>query len=111
MTQNPFGEGFDMNAMLAQAQQMQQQMESLQQELAEMAFEGTASGVSLTLNGSGEVTGVAFAPTALDGVDAEDLGDLVVAAYRDARARVDAKTQELFGPLTQGLGGLGGLGV
>ncbi len=111
MTQNPFGEGgFDLNAMMEQAQQMQQQMQQMQAELEAMTFEGTASGVTVTLSGSSELVGVVFAPTALDGVDAEDAGDLVLAAYRDAKAQADAKTKEMFGPLTEGLGGLGGLG-
>ena len=40
--QNPFGEaGFDMNALLQQAQQMQEQMMSAQQELAETTVDGT----------------------------------------------------------------------
>jgi nucleoid-associated protein EbfC len=112
MTQNPFGEGgLDLDAMMQQAQQMQQQVEKLQSDLMAMTFEGTASGVTVTVTGGGEMTSVVFAPTALEGVDAEDAGDLVLAAYRDAKAQSDAKTRELFGPLSEGLGGLGGLGV
>ena len=33
---------------------------------------------------------------------------MIVAAYRDARARSDAMAQDAFGPLTGGLGALGG---
>jgi hypothetical protein len=44
-----------------------------------------------------------------------DLGDLVVAAFRDAKAKADALAAQALGPLAGGLGGdlgggLGGLG-
>lgn len=100
---NPFG-SMDLDSMLQQAQAMQQQMDKLQGDLVAMTFEGSAGGVGVTVSGSGELTGVTFTDDALAGADAEDLGDLVVAAFRDAHAKSTAKAQELFGPLTQGLG-------
>jgi DNA-binding protein YbaB len=113
MTQNPFGEGgFDLGAMMEQAQQMQQQLLAAQQELAAASVTGTVGGVTVTVNGTGEVTAVGFAPGSVAAVDEEslaDLGDLVVAAYRDARGRADALAQEKLGPLAGGLGG--GLGL
>ena len=62
MTQNPFdalggGEagGFDLEGLLQQAQQMQSQLESAQQRLAEARVDGTVAGgaVTVTLNGIG----------------------------------------------------------
>ena len=44
MTENPFGEGFDLNAMLEQAQQMQDQLMAAQDELADATVEGSAGG-------------------------------------------------------------------
>jgi DNA-binding protein YbaB len=115
MTQNPFGEGgFDLGAMMEQAQQMQQQLLAAQEELAAASVTGTAAGVTVTVSGTGEVTGVAFAPGTAGAGDEEslsDLGDLVVAAYRDAKARADAMAGEKLGPLTGGLGGMGLPGV
>ena len=111
---NPFGEGgFDLGAMLEQAQQMQNQLMQAQAELAAQAVSGTAGGVSVTLSGVGELTGVAVLPGSFDGNDADslaDLGDLVVAAYRDAKTQVDALAAAALGPLSGGLGGpaLGG---
>ena len=64
MTQNPFdalgGGGFDMNALLQQAQQMQQQLEEAQANLAQQTVEGTVAGgaVTVTANGVGELVGV-----------------------------------------------------
>jgi DNA-binding YbaB/EbfC family protein len=125
MTDNPFGAmnseggGFDLQAMLEQAQQMQNQLVAAQQELAAASVEGSAGGVAVTLTGTGELTAVTITPGTFDGADAEslaDLGDLVVAAYRDGKAQVDALASQALGPLAGGgmddLGGglPGGLG-
>ncbi|GGF49014.1 hypothetical protein GCM10011519_23760 [Marmoricola endophyticus] len=113
-TGNPFGEGFDLNALMAQAQQMQEALAQAQAELAEAEVEGSSGGVAVTVKGTGELTGVRLTPGTFDGSDAEsleDLSDLVVAAYRDAKARADALAQEKLGPLAGGLGDVtGGLG-
>ena len=114
MTENPFdalgGGGFDMNALLQQAQQMQQQLEEAQANLAKQTVEGTVAGgaVTVTANGVGELVGVAIRTGEFDGTDADDLSDLadlIVAAYRDARAKSEAIAGESLGPLTGGLGG------
>ncbi len=120
MTENPFdaltggagGGGFDMNALLQQAQQMQEQLQSAQAQLAESTVEGTVAGgaVTVTVNGTGELLGVAVKAGQFDGTDADDLsdlGDMVVAAYRDAKSQADAKAAELLGPLAGGGAGAG----
>lgn len=118
MTQNPFdalgGGGLDMNALLQQAQQMQEQLQSAQARLAEATVDGTVAGgaVTVTVNGVGELVGVAVKAGEFDGADPDqlaDLGDMVVAAYRDAKAQADALAGEALGPLAGG-GGLPGLG-
>jgi DNA-binding YbaB/EbfC family protein len=113
-SENPFGEGggFDMNALLQQAQQMQEQMMSAQQELAEATVDGTVGDglVSVTVSGTGELVGVKIRKDSFDPADTEDLEDLIVAAYRDARAKSEALAAEKLGPLAGGLGGLGGMG-
>lgn len=114
MTQNPFGEGgFDMNALLEQAQQMQQSLADAQAKLAETHVEGTAGSgaVTVKLTGAGDLTGVEIKAGSFAGDDADDLadlGDLVVAAWRDAKAKVDAVAAQTLGPLAGGLGGMGG---
>ena len=110
MTQNPFGEGgFDMNALLQQAQQMQQQMVSAQEELSSATVDGTVADglVTVTVNGTGELVGVKIRKDSFDPADTEDLEDLLVAAYRDAKNKADALAAEKLGPLAGGLGGLG----
>jgi hypothetical protein len=113
--QNPFealgAGGFDMNALLQQAQQMQEQLAQAQQQLHDSEVEGSVGGVTVKVNGVGELTSVTIAPGSFDAADAEsltDLGDMVVAAYRDAKGRADTMATEALGPLAGGLGGLGG---
>ena len=103
------GGGLDMGALLEQAQQMQQQLMNAQAELAATEVTGTSGGVTVTVNGTGELTAVGFTAGSFDAGDAEsltDLGDLVVAAYRDAKAKSDALAAEKLGPLAGGLGGV-----
>ncbi|GCD89851.1 YbaB/EbfC family nucleoid-associated protein [Nocardioides sp. LS1] len=119
MSQNPFDAlggagGFDMNALLQQAQQMQEQLASAQQRLTETTVDGTVSGgaVTVTVNGVGEVVNVDIKAGEFDGSDADDLsdlGDMIVAAYRDAKAQADALAGEALGPLAGGGGAPGGL--
>ena len=109
--QNPFGEGgFDLNSLLQQAQQMQEQMVSAQQELADTTVEGTVGDglVTVTVNGTGELVAVKIRKDSFDPAEPEDLEDLIVAAFRDAKAQAEALAQQKLGPLAGGLGGLGG---
>ncbi len=122
MTQNPFealggGEpgGFDLQGLLDQAQKMQEQLESAQERLTEARIEGTVGGgaVTVTLNGIGELEAVHIRAGGFDGSsddDLSDLGDLIVAAYRDAKSQADALASNALGPLAGGGAGLPGLG-
>ncbi len=116
-TPNPFdalgGGGFDLNALMQQAQQMQERLEDAQAQLADTTVEGTVGGgmVTVTVNGVGELVGVAIREGGFDGGSTEDLadlGDLIVAAYRDGKARADALASKTLGPLAGGMPGLGG---
>lgn len=110
MSENPFG-SLDLGAMLEQAQQMQAQLMTAQAELASTLVDGSAGGVTVTLTGVGDVTAVTITPGSFDGSDADsltDLGDLVVAAYRDAKAKADRLASDALGPMAGGLAGLGG---
>jgi nucleoid-associated protein EbfC len=112
---NPFG-GLDLNALVQQAQAVQQQVVAAQQELAERTVDGTVGDglVSVTVNGNGELVGVKIRTGSFDPDDTEDLEDLLVAAYRDARARADAMAAQALDPLAGGIdlgaAGLGQLG-
>ncbi|WP_084210150.1 YbaB/EbfC family nucleoid-associated protein [Corynebacterium sphenisci] len=99
----------DMNAILAQAQQMQSQLEAAQQEIIASTVEGVAGGglVKLTMTGAGEVTDIAIDPKVVDPEDVETLQDLVVGAFGDATGKVAELAEQKMGPLSQGFGGLG----
>jgi len=112
MTQNPFealggAGGFDMNALLEQAQAMQSKIESAQQQLADLVVEGSVAGgaVVARVSGVGDLLGVEITPGTVDGSDAEslaDLSDLIVAAYREAKAQADQAAADALGPLAGG---------
>jgi DNA-binding YbaB/EbfC family protein len=109
--QNPFGDGgFDINALLQQAQQMQEQMAAAQAELAETTVDGTVGDglVTVSVNGTGELVGVKIRKDSFDPAEPEDLEDLIVAAYRDAAAQAQALAAQKLGPLAGGLGGESG---
>ena len=105
----------DMQQLLAAAQQMQQQIMSAQQEMADTEVEGTAGGglVTATVHGQGELVDLAISAAAIDAADpaetAQSVADLVLAAVRDAYRAVGELQQEKMGPLAA-LGGPGGPG-
>lgn len=113
MTDNPFGGagGFDMNALLEQAQAVQAQLMEAQQQLAETVVEGSVAGVTVKVSGTGDLLGIDIAAGSVDSSDPEslaDLGDVIVAAYRDAKGRADEAAAQALGPLAGG-GGLPGM--
>ena len=102
--------GFDLNAIMQQAQQLQSQIVDAQEKLAETIVDGTVAGgaVTVKLTGTGELVGVEIKQGEFDGSspdDLEDLGAVIVAAYRDAKGKADALAGEAMGPLAGGLGG------
>jgi DNA-binding YbaB/EbfC family protein len=110
------GGQFDMQQLFAAAAQMQNQIVSAQQRLAETEVEGSAGGglVKVTLNGQGELVDVSISAGAIDLSDQEEtaqtVADLVLAACRDAYDKLADLQEEMMGPLAGGLGGLGDLG-
>ena len=105
----PGGGQPDMQQLLQQAQKMQQDLASAQQELAETTVDGSAGGglVRATVNGSGELQGLVIDPKAADPEDTETLADLVLAAVRDANSSAQELQQQKLGPLAEGMGGGG----
>jgi nucleoid-associated protein EbfC len=91
--------------MLKQAQQLQAKMAEMQERLAEMEVAGASGGgmVNVTLNGKGEVRKLKIDPTLVDPAETEILEDLVVAAFNDAKARLETQLQDEMGKLTGGL--------
>ncbi|WNV91648.1 YbaB/EbfC family nucleoid-associated protein [Umezawaea sp. Da 62-37] len=102
----------NMQQILQQAQQMQQQLVTAQEELAEAEVTGTAGGglVTAVVSGAGELKSLDIDPKAVDPEDTETLADLVVAAVRDANRAAQELAAQKMGPLAGGMGGMGDLG-
>lgn len=100
----------DMRQLMAQAQQMQEQMMAAQAELADKTYEGSAGGgvVKAVVRGTGELVSVTFDPEVLDPSDADMAGDLVVAAVNQALATMSADAENSMGGLAGGMD-LGGM--
>lgn len=100
----------NIQGIMKQAQMMQKKMEEEQAKLAQEEVEGTSGGgmVKVVLNGKFEMKKLTVDNSLVDPDDKEVLEDLIVAAYNDAKNKVDAKMQESMSAMTGGLN-LGGL--
>ena len=91
--------------LMKQAQQMQQKMAEMQEQLAAVEMTGMAGGgmVQLTLNGKGDVKSVKLDKSVVDPQEVEVLEDLLVAAFNDAKQRVESHVAQEMAKLTGGL--------
>lgn len=95
----------NLGQMMKQAQQMQERMQVLQQELEQEEVVGTAAGgmLTVTLSGKGVMKRVKIDPSLVNPEDAEVLEDLIVAAHHDAKSKMEARVQEKMSEITGGL--------
>jgi DNA-binding YbaB/EbfC family protein len=91
--------------MMKQAQQMQARMAEMQARLDQIEMTGAAGGgmVQVTLNGKGDLRKIKLDKALVDPNEVEVLEDLIVAAFNDAKARVESHVAEEMGKLTGGL--------
>ncbi len=89
--------------LMQQAQKMQENMQRAQEELASVEVTGSAGGgmVTVTLTGRMECRKVRIDPGVI--TDAEMTEDLIVAAFNDAVAKINAVSQEKMGAATAGM--------
>jgi nucleoid-associated protein EbfC len=92
--------------MMKQAQQMQQKMLQMQDELGAKEYEGNAGGglVKVTVNGKGAMLKAAIDSSLIVADEKEMLEDLIVAAYNDAKNKADGAASDEMGKLTGGMG-------
>ena len=101
----------DMQQLFAAAQQMQEQLMSAQQALADAEVTGTAGGglVKATVNGQGELMDLSIEAAAVDPADPEEtartIADLVLAAVRDAYRSAEDLQQQQMGPFAAAMQG------
>jgi DNA-binding YbaB/EbfC family protein len=96
----------NMNAMIKQAQKMQEDMEALQAELDEREYDISAGGgmVSLKINGKKEVLSMDIKPEIVDPDDTETLADIIIAAVNEGIKRVDTTNETEMAKITGGMG-------
>ena len=91
--------------LMKQAQQMQENMKHMQEQLATIEVEGQSGAgmVKLVMTCRHDVKRVTIDDSLLKD-DKDMLEDLVAAAFNDAVRRVEATVQEKMGGMTAGLG-------
>jgi nucleoid-associated protein EbfC len=91
--------------LMKQAQEMQQKMAKLQEELAHKEVEATSGGgmIRVRMNGQQEVLGVQIDPQVFADGDREMLEDLMTAAFNEARRQALDLAKEEMSKLTGGL--------
>jgi nucleoid-associated protein EbfC len=101
----------NLGQLMKQAQAMQEKMAEMQAQLEAVEMTGVAGGgsVQLTLNGKGDLKKVAIDKVLVDPEEVEVLEDLIVAAFNDARRKVNAYAEQEMQKLTGGLQLPGGL--
>jgi DNA-binding YbaB/EbfC family protein len=105
--------GFDVNALMKQAQQMQAQMMEAQEKLKDETVEASAGGgmVKVTMGGDMTLREITIDPEAIDPEEAEMLAEMVQAAVNEGLRAAQELASSKMGGITGGLGGgMPGLG-
>ena len=91
--------------LMKQAQEMQAKMEEMHARLEDVEISGAAGAgmVTVTLSGKGDMRKVKIDPSLFSAEDAEVVEDLIVAAFNDAKAKVESYMQEEMSKVTGGL--------
>jgi DNA-binding YbaB/EbfC family protein len=91
--------------LMKQAQQMQAKMEEVQAKLEAMELPGEAGAgmVRVTMNGKGELKRIKIDPKLADPAETEMLEDLIVAAHRDAKSKIEGAASAEMQNITGGL--------
>ncbi|MEM6911912.1 MAG: YbaB/EbfC family nucleoid-associated protein [Verrucomicrobiota bacterium] len=91
--------------MMQQVQQMQKDMQTAQEGLAQEVVEASVGGgtVQVTGSGTGEITGIKISPEAIDSEDIELLQDLLLSGVQQIQKKARQLSQERIGDAAQGL--------
>jgi len=101
----------DLNKLMQQAQQMQEDMQKAQEEMAKETVEGSAGGGAVTVKatGTGQLIEIKIKKEAIDPEDAETLEDLVLAAVNSALQAAEELAKSKMN--LDALGDLGSMGL
>src|SRR5271165_848305 len=91
--------------MMKQAQQMQQRMQEMQAQLDQVEMEGASGAglVKVTVNGKGDLKRISIDKQLMDPDETEVLEDLIVAAFADAKVKVESHVAAEMSKVTGGL--------
>ncbi|HET7486225.1 MAG TPA: YbaB/EbfC family nucleoid-associated protein [Solirubrobacterales bacterium] len=103
--------GFDVNALMKQAQQMQNEMLQAQEALKDEVVEASAGGGMVKVKMGGDLTlrEIVIDPEAIDPEDADMLAEMVQAAVNEGLRAAQELANSKLGGITGGLGGLPGM--
>lgn len=89
------------NQLMKQAQQMQAKLIESQKRMEEVEIEGSSGGnmVIIIISGKGNIKKLTIDPQLMTSDDAEIVSDLVIAAFNDAKNKLEAKMSEEMGSL------------
>ena len=92
----------NMQAMLRQAQKMQEDMAAKQEELDAREYDISAGGgvVNVKISGKKEILAIDLKPEIVDPDDIETLTDILIAAVNEAIKRVEDTNSEEMGKIT-----------
>ena len=95
----------NMQAMLKQAQKMQENIEAKKAELEAKEYVVTSGGgmVEITMTGKHEVKAIGINPEVVDPEDVEMLEDMLVAAFNEAMRQIDEESERELEKVTGGL--------
>ncbi|PIT70793.1 YbaB/EbfC family nucleoid-associated protein [Bartonella tribocorum] len=95
----------EMMSMMKKAKEMQEKMQKIQVEVANLQDTGAAGGdlVNITLNGRNIITAIQIDPSLLKPEEAEILEDLIITAYNEARTKIEIAIEEKTKSITAGL--------
>jgi len=95
----------NLGQMMKQAQQMQAKMAEMQAQLERVEMTGAAGGgmVQVTVGGKGDLKKLKIDKGLVDPNEVEVLEDLIVAAFNDAKSRVEQHVAQEMAKLTGGL--------
>jgi DNA-binding YbaB/EbfC family protein len=96
----------NMNAMIRQAQKMQEDMAALQEDLDAREYDISAGGgvVGVKINGKKEILSIDIKPEIVDPDDIETLSDILVAAVNEAIKRVEDTNSQEMSKITGNIG-------
>lgn len=91
----------DLSKMMKQAQEMQKKLMEVQRRIEELEVEGISGGgmVSIVIDGKGSLKSVVINKALLEEKEPDIIEDLIIAAYNEARTKLEEKKAEEMGDL------------